>query len=204
MDCQPFREALSAMLDGEEPGLGPDAVRLHLAGCDACRRWSNDAATLAAAVPLLASAEAPDLTQAVLAQIPPAASGPLPLDHGLRPWRLTLAVVALLQLSVALPATLMGTESGSESHLALELGSWDVALAIGFLFAAWRPSRAWGMLPLVAALVACLAATTVVGVAAGQASVLRESGHVLELLGLPLLWVLARHSRAAVAPLRPA
>ena len=42
------------------------------------------------------------------------------------------------------------------AHTGHELVSLDVGLAVGFLFLAWRPSRAWGALPLVTLLVAGL------------------------------------------------
>ena len=84
--------------------------------------------------------------------------------------------------------------------MAHELGSWDVALAVGFLFAAWRPARAWGMLPLVAALVVCLLGTTSVDLADGHAHVARELTHVLEVVGLGCLWPLGRRGRSMWQP----
>jgi hypothetical protein len=59
------------------------------------------------------------------------------------------------------------------------------------VFAAARPARAWGMLPLVAALVACLLATSVLDVSARNAG-FGETTHALELAGLGFLWLLAR------------
>jgi len=70
------------------------------------------------------------------------------------------------------------------------LGSWDVALAVGFIFVAWRPLRAVGMLPFVAALSAGLLLTAVVDVLHGRQPALTESTHLLELAGTVLLWLL--------------
>lgn len=206
MDCQPFREALSAIIDGEDPGMAWDDLQRHLADCGVCRRWSDDVNALNASLPLIAADAVPDLSDAVFARIAPPVTiestvTPAP-GKGQRPWRVALALVALAQLGVALPALLLGADAGASPHLAHELGSWDVALTVGFLFAAWRPARAWGMLPLVAALVVCLTVTSGVGLADGEASVLRESSHVLDLAGLLLLWVLARDSRPRIASLR--
>ena len=77
-------------------------------------------------------------------------------------------------------------------HIAREVGSFDFALAVGFLFVGWRPARAYGMLPLVAALVACLGITTAVDLARGTATLLGESAHLLDLMGLASVWELAR------------
>jgi predicted anti-sigma-YlaC factor YlaD len=82
--------------------------------------------------------------------------------------------------------------------VAREVGSFDMALAVGFLFAAWRPVRAWGLLPLVAALVACLALTSVIDLTEGKAAAFSESVHLLDVLGLWLLWQLGRVSGGAV------
>jgi predicted anti-sigma-YlaC factor YlaD len=94
---------------------------------------------------------------------------------------------------VGLPDFLFG-DGGAPLHLARELGSFDLALAVGFLFTAWRPIRAYGLLPLAAALAAGMALTSAVDVAEGRAAALSESAHQLELLGVVLVWQLARHA----------
>ena len=68
------------------------------------------------------------------------------------PARWALFVVALTQLVLAAPALLLGEDAGATVHVARELGSFDVALAVGLLVAAWQPARAWGLLPVIAAL----------------------------------------------------
>ena len=63
-------------------------------------------------------------------------------------------------------------------------------LAVGFLFAAWRPLRAVGLLPFVAALAAGLVGTTIMDVMNRRAVALVETTHLLELVGALLLWLL--------------
>jgi predicted anti-sigma-YlaC factor YlaD len=43
MDCDGAREAISARIDGEDPGLPDGALDAHLAGCTACRSWRQSA-----------------------------------------------------------------------------------------------------------------------------------------------------------------
>src|SRR5437588_282230 len=93
---------------------------------------------------------------------------------------------------LGISARLDGEDAGEPVHIAREVGSFDFALAIGFLFVGWRPVRAYGMLPLVAALVACLGITTAVDLARGTATLLGESAHLLDLFGLASVWELAR------------
>ena len=102
-----------------------------------------------------------------------------------------LVGLAVAQLAIAVPDLL-----GGGTHAAHELGSWDIALAVGFLFAAWRPERAAGMVPLVGALVVLLLATSGMDVADGDARAARELSHVLEIWGLVCLWMLGRRDQA--------
>ena len=41
MECDSIRVALSAALDGEDPGVPADVVRAHLDGCADCRAWQE-------------------------------------------------------------------------------------------------------------------------------------------------------------------
>jgi predicted anti-sigma-YlaC factor YlaD len=106
--------------------------------------------------------------------------------------RAGLIALAVVQMALALPVLLLGRDAGAPVHIAREVGSFDFALAVGFLFVGWRPVRAYGMLPLVAALVGCLGITTAVDLARGTATFLGESAHLLDLMGLAAVWGLSR------------
>src|SRR6185312_15460324 len=114
--------------------------------------------------------------------------------HRPDPWtsslRLGLVAVAIAQLGLALPGLIYGTDEGAPIHVAHEVGAWDLALAIGFVFAAWRPLRAVGLLPFAAALSAGLILTAVLDIAHGRAVALTETTHLLELVGTMLLYLL--------------
>lgn len=43
MDCESARVAISALLDSEEPGVEHGQLNQHLARCERCRRWREDA-----------------------------------------------------------------------------------------------------------------------------------------------------------------
>ena len=118
------------------------------------------------------------------------------------PVRVALVAVAAAQLALAIPGLVYGTDEGAPIHVAHEAGSWSLALAVGFLFAAWRPLRAVGMLPFVGALAAGLLFTAGLDLAHGKALALDESSHLLELIGTGLLWLLV-HPRAPGAGTRP-
>ncbi len=191
MDCERIRLAISAGLDGEDPGVAPDVVTAHLAACAHCREFETRVGALHRQVRVTPAPEVPDLTPRILSAI--GASDPTH-DGRLDAWRVALAFIAVVQIAIAVPALLLGSDAGLPVHTARHLGSFSIALAVGFLFAAWRPSRVSGLFPVAAALVACLLVTSIIDLANGRASAAHELSHVTELLGLALLWLISRAS----------
>ena len=203
MRCDTLREALSARLDGEDPGLDDTAIDGHLGTCGACSAWSDELTTLHRMVACPRGRgdpgpERPDPRHPGRRSVPPRAAR----REAISPARWALFVVALTQLVLAAPALLLGEDVGATVHVARELGSFDVALAIGLLVAAWQPARAWGLLPVIAALGFVMAGTAVLDVVRGTASGLGEAHHVLDLAGLALLWWVAREDQALAGPRR--
>jgi len=190
MRCGTIREALSARLDGEDPGLPDDDIEAHLGTCEDCRTWALAAGALAGVV-TRAPRDGVPLDPALLASLTApadeAATGLLRTGE----WRIVLGLIALVQMIVSWPGVLLH-DGHASVHLAHELTAWDIGLAVGFLVAALRPARAWGMLPLAAVLVAFMTGTSLLDVVSGHALLGREAVHVLELAGLGALWVLAR------------
>jgi predicted anti-sigma-YlaC factor YlaD len=194
MDCEHFRLGISARLDGEDAGIDDATLAWHLAGCEPCRRYETEAIALTRAVRVASAEAAPDLAPTIMAAINAERMGksrrfdPQALRAG-------LIALALVQMALALPILLFGREAGASVHIAREIGSFDFALAVGFLFVGWRPARAYGMLPLVAALVGCLGVTTAIDLIRGTATAVNESAHLLDLLGLASVWELSRLER---------
>lgn len=195
MRCHDVRIAVSARLDGEDPGLPAEVVDDHLGGCPGCRAHARDLMALHRSVRLKPAEAMPDLTPAVLHAIGREAATPGRLQ-GLTGMRLCLVVIGLVQLGVALPALLLGDDAGLPVHTARHIGSFAAALAVGFLVVAWKPERASGLLPVALALVAFLVGTTGVDLVSGHTKALGETGHITEVVGLLLTWMLARASQA--------
>ncbi|MCZ7527663.1 MAG: zf-HC2 domain-containing protein [Acidimicrobiia bacterium] len=190
--CDACREAVSARLDGEDPGLPEDQVDAHLAVCGACRTYAAEAAVQHRLLRLSPAVPVPDLTASVLSAI----GSQEPDWEGRRQvMRWTLAAVAVVQLLVALPALLLGGGSDLPTHAARHLGSFDVALAVGLLYAAWRPSRLGALLPVALTLAGCLSLTSVLDLAAGRTAGADELHHLPALVGVALAWLLAHPDR---------
>ena len=195
MQCDDFQDALSARLDGEAPptGLTDAIVDAHVATCAACSAFASGIAAQHRALRVRPAEPVPDLTGSILAALP-ASARPQPV----REWaRYALFAVAVTQLVLALPAVLLGDDPGASVHVARELGSFDIALGVGLLWAAWQPRRAAGLLPMVVALAATTLVTAVLDVARDNAPLSGEAHHVLDLAGLALLWALAHPPRVA-------
>lgn len=188
MDCEQVREALSARIDGEEPavtGAWPDS---HLAACGDCAGWYARAQTLTRVV-RLQPARVPDLTRDVLAAVAADPRVPAPRRRRSRAGvlRLALALVATVQVALAVPVLV-----GADLHVSREVASFEMALAVGFALAAWRPVRAAAFVPVAAVLAAGLAITAVADVATAQTAPAYEAGHAAVLVQAGLLWALAR------------
>src|SRR5215472_11762670 len=126
MQCDRFREAVSARIDGEDPGLPDGVLDAHLEVCADCRAWQQRAHAVTRRARLGGSFLDHDLASRVLAAVPVAATG--------RRRRLTqraaLAAIAAAQLAVTVPLLLLGHDHEAGAHAAHELGAFDLSLAI--------------------------------------------------------------------------
>jgi predicted anti-sigma-YlaC factor YlaD len=63
--CEDVRTALSARLDGEEPGLSDDLVDAHRTGCPGCQAWLDGARRVVRVVRTMEQ-RVPDLTESTM------------------------------------------------------------------------------------------------------------------------------------------
>lgn len=179
MECTTCRETVSADLDGEATALEVLAADAHLATCPGCASYRATLTELHRVVRIAPAEPVPDLTASILG-VHRATEPPVP-DIGL--WRTGLALVALAQVAAAL-AHLGG------DHVARDQASWEAALAAGFGWAAWRPARAAGLLPVTAVLSLLLVVNG--GLALSGAG----THHLLAPLGLAFLVLATRRPGA--------
>jgi predicted anti-sigma-YlaC factor YlaD len=188
MRCSVIREACSAKLDGEPTSLDQSIVNEHLRTCAGCRAFVEQSQRLVGAS--ISARPVP-----ALPELAPRVVSAAQEERTVRPFlaspvRIALVCVGAMQLALAIPSLLFGTDEGAPIHIAHEVGAWDLALAVGFIFAAWRPLRAVGMLPFAGALAAGLLLTAAIDIYNGRTPALSETTHLLELLGTALLYVL--------------
>jgi len=202
MACERWREAISAWIDGEDPGLDPALVDAHVARCDACRTFAEASARARRRTRVSVAPELPDLSRRVRKAVAVA-------DRASR-WgiaRALLVVVAVQIIAFSLPALVLGNEQDTASHAARHLGAFTAAYGVGLLVVAVRPARARAMLPVAAVLAGALVITAVVDLVDGRVPLAGEALHLPEVLSVVLVWSLAvpapRRPAGAVAPPQP-
>lgn len=183
MDCAAAREALSASLDDEADLAEVDVAELHAEGCSACGLWAAEVARVTRRLRLRPAEGAPDLVGAVLHRVQ------APRAPRIAWARWALALVALTELVLALPRLFGGP--GGPGYDSRHLGSFGSAVALGLAYVAWRPHRAYGVLPILSALALTMTVAAALDITLGRVSALGEVHHGLELAGLLLVWHLA-------------
>ena len=192
MECDSVREAISARIDGEDPGLPGAVIDAHLAGCAACRGWQQRAYTMTRRARLGGSFLEHDLTARVLAAVPPVPAG----RRRRLGQRAGLIAVALAQLAVTVPLLILGHDHDAGTHAAHELGSFDLALAIAFAVGAIRPALSAGLAWPCCIAAAGLTGTAVIDLIGGQTFGADEAQHLIAVAGAALLFWQARTVRA--------
>ncbi|MEO5900064.1 MAG: zf-HC2 domain-containing protein [Ilumatobacteraceae bacterium] len=184
--CARWQDAISAMVDGEEPGVDSRLVAAHVARCAPCRAFESFAASDRRHTLVHEATPMPDLARRVT-------KWAAVLDRASR-WSLVRAVLAMVALEIvafSLPALILGDESNTSAHAARHLGAFTVAYGVGLLVVVIRPARARAMLPVAAVLAGALVITAVIDLADGQVPLLGETQHLPEVLSVALVWLLA-------------
>ena len=143
MDCSRWRDALSAMADGEDAGIDERLVAAHVGRCAPCQSYQR--LIEKSAIPAASSPPAPmpDLSKTI-SKLNAAA------DRAAH-WsilRIVLAIVAAQVILFALPALILGEEHGVETHAARHLGAFGVAYGVALFVVVVRPARARSILPV--------------------------------------------------------
>ena len=199
MSCLPYREALSARLDGEPLGMPVRALDEHLSRCPSCVAWTGAVEQVTRRARLAPAPAVPDLTAAVLGALPrelPGAQAAARARLADTALRLLLLAVGAAQAALAWPVLVSGPGAMSAPvHLAHETGAWNVGVAAAFLAVALAPRLAAGALPFLASFSALLLPVTVADLAAGHVHADRAAAHLLLLAGVAAVGVAAWRGR---------
>jgi predicted anti-sigma-YlaC factor YlaD len=188
--CEPMRDAISAMVDGEEPGVDPRLVEAHLRSCAACRQFRTVAENTRRISSVTVAPEMPDMSRRVTRLVA--------LADRASSWslaRAVLAVVAIQILVFSIPDLFATDANGGNAHDSRHLGAFTIAYAVALLVVVVRPARARSVLPIASVLAGALVITAIVDLVNGNVPFLNETLHVPEILSVVLVWVLATPTR---------
>lgn len=183
--CAEYRATVSAALDGEASVADEAALERHLAECAQCAAFRDRSAVLTRTVRVRASAPHAAFVARVMSDARPARLGRTGWPRPVLAW---CAIVIAVQSFAPL---FLGDADGAPAHVARHVGASSIALACGLLYAAWRPHRAYGLLPFVGALTAATVIAAVVDTVDGRRSAFAEATHVAEIVGTVVLWIVA-------------
>lgn len=189
MDCERWRDALSARLDSEPLGLDEALLDAHLATCPACCDHAEALAGLHRGLRLRPADRVPDLTEEILA----AAA----LDPRRSRVNATLVLRGVLVAIAALEIGLASPDLLGRWHAGSELGTWSIAVGVGFLSVALKPARAAALVPMLGFAGVLTAFVTVRHLVDGAAQLSEEWPHGVVLAGVVVLVAIARLERAA-------
>lgn len=200
--CDPYRDAISAIVDGEDPGLDPRLVEAHLARCSDCTAYRRAAESMRRRLRVTAADPRPDDSRRI-ARLAAAAD-----RAGSRgAVRLLLLVVAMEIMVLSLVDLVTADGDPDAIHGSRHLSAFTIAYAVLLLVVAARPARARTALPVAAVLAGALAITAVIDLASGRVPLLGEALHIPEVASVALVWMLSvaphpRVPRAAAGPPR--
>jgi len=183
--CAWARDAASGAADDEITVADAEQLAEHIAGCAACAQFAGSVAVLARTSRIRVAQTDPVFVARVMATARPARLG---RGGWIRP---SLVWCGLLVAFHNFEPLVFGEFDGVRSHLARHAGASGAALALCLLFVAWRPHRAYGLLPFVSALVVLTLIGTLLDEAAGVTHTWDEVAHLAEVVGLALLWMMA-------------
>lgn len=184
MRCETWREAISAVVDGEDPGLDLRLVDAHMARCADCRRHREELHVLRRSYAFAEADQMPDLAVRI--------SRLDRIADRMSRWgaaRVLLALVAMQIIVLSFPQ-LAVVDDPSPAHDARHLGAFTLAYGAGLLIVVWRPARARTVLPVAATLAAALTITAGVDIAQGRVPLTGELLHLPELISVVLVWSL--------------
>jgi hypothetical protein len=102
--------------------------------------------------------------------------------------RRLLVVAALVIVAEAIPSYIRGEGLTSQTHATRHLASWQIGFGVGLFVAAWFSRMSHAMLALAATFAILTTTATALDVVSGHRGPLTEWVHLVEVIGVFLLW----------------
>ena len=178
VECARWRDAISAIVDGEQPGVDGRLVDAHVTRCSGCRSFKKMIESSPGMVRIAPSIDGAGLPKP---DLPAKISKLTAAADRARHWsvlRIVLAVVAVQVVAFALPALILGKENDVATHSARHLGAFGVAYGVALLVVVARPARARSILPVALVLACAQIIGAIVDLATGGTPLISEVRHL--------------------------
>ena len=180
MECPSWPE-VSASLDGEVDELTARRAAAHVESCPQCGALTADVLVM------LGSPRSSG--DGVPTAFAPLSAAELRWFHG-RSARGLLALVGIVIVAIAIPEFLTAGNA-VDAHAVRHLATWQAGFGIGLVVAATISRLAQALLALAISVAVLTVVATIIDVVAGHRGPLAEAPHLVELVGIGLLWWLA-------------
>lgn len=100
-------------------------------------------------------------------------------------------IAAIVIVADAVPTYISGDGLTAEAHAARHLASWQIGFGVGLFVAAWMSRMSHAMLAFAGTFAALTIAAKAIDVIGGHRGPWADSVHLVELVGVFLLWRLA-------------
>ena len=188
--CERFVEAISAVIDGEDPGIDVRLIDAHVTRCPSCRAFQESMQGVRRRMVVREVTATPDVSQRVskLAAVADrAAAWQVP--------RVLLAVVAVEVVVLSMGDLFADGTDTQAVHSARHLAAFSMAYAVLLVLVVMRPARARTALPVAGVLALAILITAAADLIAGRIPLAGETLHIPEILSVLLIWLLAVPTR---------
>jgi hypothetical protein len=108
-----------------------------------------------------------------------------------------LLAAAVVIVAEAVPVYIRGDGLDAQTHAARHMASWQIGFGVGLFVAAWVSRMSHAMLALASSFAILSAVATGINLVNGHSGPLAETVHLIELIGVFLLWrITPPHLRA--------
>lgn len=137
MSCEQWSEAISALADGEDPGVSSDALEEHVADCRECQALQAELERFRPKPHPMQAPPMPDLSPRVVSLNAMA-------DRASRWWvvRVALGLVATYLVVESFWKLVVADGEAESVHAARHLGAFTLAYGVCLLVVVVRPARA--------------------------------------------------------------
>ena len=189
VECNQTIEILSADIDGEAELTEVAAATNHAARCIPCRSLRREMMLMDSTLRGDPAPPAPDFAPLVV----DATRRSVKIRRSVA--RIALVIVGLVLLAEVFPQIFATT---GDAHMEHHLAVWGLTFSVALLTNALRPSLSRVIRPIATLFAASMLLIAIIDIFRGETPMLAETHHLLEVVGVALIWIISLPSRTVL------